>query len=160
MKSLRRWATPLTIASFLIMGVTGTLMFFHLETTLGKVVHEWAGWAMLVGVGAHLALNWRPFTTYLKRPLAMGIMGVGTALLVMTFLPLGPEGGNPMMAVVQAVEQADMETVIALSGQELDAGLTALKEAGFEVEAGQSIRDLAEGDRGVQMQMIQTLFTR
>ena len=52
MKSLRLWATPLIVGSFLIMGVSGVLMFFHLETTLMKVVHEWAGWAMVAGAVA------------------------------------------------------------------------------------------------------------
>ncbi len=159
MKTLRKWATPLTVASFLIMGVTGTLMFFRLETTLGKVVHEWAGWVMLIGVGAHLVLNWRPFTTYLKRPMAAGIMGVGAALLALTFLPIGPGGGNPMIAVLQAVEQADVRTVIALSGQELDAGLAALNEAGFAATGDQPMQALTGGHRGTQFEVINVLFT-
>ena len=161
MKSLRKWATPLTVATFLIMGVTGTLMFFHLETTLGKVIHEWAGWLMLAGVGAHLVLNWRPFTTYLKRPLAMGIMGGGALLLAVTFLPIGPTGGgNPMMAVMQAMETAELETVIALSGKDLDTGLAALKDAGFDAGADKTLGDLSGGNRGMQFQVIETLFTR
>lgn len=160
MTSLRKWATPLTVASFLIMGVTGTLMFFHLETTLGKVVHEWASWAMLVGVGAHLVLNWRPFASYLKRPLAAGIMAVGAGLVALTFLPIGPEGGNPTMAVMRAMGQADVETVIALSGQELDAGLAALKAAGFEATGDQPLQVLTGGDRGAQFEVINALFTR
>ena len=160
MKSLRTWATPLTVASFLIMGVTGTLMFFHLETALGKVIHEWAGWAMLVGVGAHMVLNWRPFTTYLKRPVAVGIMAVGAGLLSLTFLPIGPQGGNPMMAVMQAMERADVETVIALSGQELDAGLAALKAAGYTATGDQPMQALTGGNRGTQFEVISLLFTR
>lgn len=43
MSSLRKWATPLTIGSFLLMGVTGILMFFHLDIGLNKLAHEWAG---------------------------------------------------------------------------------------------------------------------
>ena len=31
MSTLRNWATPLTVATFLFMGVTGVLMFFHLK---------------------------------------------------------------------------------------------------------------------------------
>lgn len=41
----RNWATPLTIGSFLLMAVTGLLMFFHLDTGLNKAAHEWLGWA-------------------------------------------------------------------------------------------------------------------
>ena len=48
MSSLRKWATPLTVASFLIMGVTGILMFFHLDSGLNGPLQEWAGGLMLL----------------------------------------------------------------------------------------------------------------
>jgi len=76
MSTLRNWATPLTVATFLFMGVTGILMFFHMDSALNKLLHEWGGWLMVIGVLAHLLLNWRPFTSYLKRPLE-GYHGAG-----------------------------------------------------------------------------------
>lgn len=36
----REWATPLTIGSFLLIAVTGVLMFFHLDSGLNKLAHE------------------------------------------------------------------------------------------------------------------------
>lgn len=158
MKFLRTWATPLIIGAFLIMGVTGVLMFFHLDSGLNKAVHEWASWAMLAGVAAHLAVNWRPFVIYFKRPLAAGIMGVGALALAVSFIPVEGGNGNPMMAVVQAIGASDVGTVIALSGQDLEAGLARLREAGFTVEAGTPMRALTGGDRGVQGQIIGLLF--
>ena len=157
MKSLRIWATPLTVGSFLIMGVTGILMFFHVDSGLNGFIHEWAGWAMVVGVGAHLAMNWRAFSTYFKRPLAKGIMGLGAVLLALSFVPV-EGGGSPVQSVMQAVAQSDVQTVIALSGQELDTGLALLAEAGIAAQADAQMQDITGGDRGVQMQVIETLF--
>lgn len=158
MSKLRSWATPLTIGSFLVMGVTGTLMFFHLDTGLNKLAHEWAGWAMLVGVAAHLVLNWRAFSTYFKRPVASVFMAAGAVVLALSFWPVSG-AGNPMLSVLQAIAEADVATVVSLSGHDLDAGLERLADAGFDAQADTAIHDLTGGERGQQMKVISALFS-
>ena len=49
----RPWITPLVIGTFALMAVTGSLMFFHLDTGLNKTAHEWLGWAMVAAVLLH-----------------------------------------------------------------------------------------------------------
>jgi len=56
------------------MGVAGVLTFFHLDSGLNKIVHEWASWAMLIGVGAHLVLNWRALAGYFGRSVALCLL--------------------------------------------------------------------------------------
>lgn len=158
MSTLRKWATPLTVGSFLVMGVTGTLMFFHLNTMLGKVIHEWAGWLMLVGVGAHVVLNWRALTTYFKRPMAQWIMGVGAALTLATILPIGGAGEPPVRSMVMAVTLADEATLMALSGHNLQEGRTLLSAAGVDLQPGQSLADATDGDFGLQSAAMSALF--
>jgi len=161
MKFLRKWATPLTVASFLIMGMTGTLMFFHLDSGLNKLIHEWAGWVMLVGVLAHVVLNWRAFTTYFKRPLAMGIMGLGVVALAASFVPVGGSGGgDTVRMVMMSISSAQLETMIALSGKDTDAGLVALAEAGYDAQLGQSMATLTGGDRATQDAILAVLFAQ
>ncbi|KRS16534.1 DUF4405 domain-containing protein [Roseovarius indicus] len=158
MTQMRKWATPLTMGVFLLMAVTGILMFFHLDMGLNKAAHEWLGWVMVAGVGAHLAVNARAFLSHLRKPLARGIMGAMVAVLALSFVPMAGAGGSPVSAVMQAVERADVGTVIALSGQEEAAGLARLAEAGFVAEAGMPMQVLTGGDRGVQAQVIGVLF--
>ena len=159
MKRLRSWATPLTVGSFLIMGVTGILMFFHLDSGVNKLVHEWAGWVMVAGVAAHLVLNWRAFSTYFKRPLAVGIIGVGAAVLALSFAPLaGAGGGSPVPMVMGAIGHADIGTIIALSGQDLETELIRLADAGFDANAGTPMQTLTGGDRDAQNAVLAVLF--
>ena len=157
MSALRTWATPLTVATFLVMGMTGILMFFHLDSTLNKLLHEWGGWLMVGGVLAHLVLNWRPFTSYLKRPIGQGIIGLGVVVLALSFWPVSSDG-SPVRHLMQAVAQSDVATVIALSGQQLDAGLEALAAAGLQADRTTTMAELTGGARGVQMQVIDVLF--
>ena len=41
--TLRSWATPLVIATFLAAGVTGILMFFHLDVGVNKLCTNGSG---------------------------------------------------------------------------------------------------------------------
>ena len=161
MKSLRSWATPLIIGSFLIMGVSGILMFFHVETTLMKVIHEWAGWIMVAGAVAHLVLNWRAFTTYFKRPLATGIMGVSAVLLALTFLPIGPDQntGNITRAAMGALSGGQIETLAELAGSDTGTALAQLGAAGIDAGPNDTPQSLSGGNRMVQMEIITTIFS-
>jgi len=159
MKKLRIWATPLTIGSFLIMAVSGVLMFFHLNTGLNKLVHEWAGLVMIGAVVVHVVLNWRPFGTYFKRPVAQGLIGFCAVVLALSFVPVSG-GGNSARPVMMAVGQADVETVIALSGLTLEQGLDRLKTVGITDVEGMTMPALTQGDQSVQDKVIQALFDK
>jgi len=62
--SMKSWATPLAIGSFIILAVTGILMFFKVEAGYIKPVHEWLNWAMVAGVVLHTIANWKAFLSY------------------------------------------------------------------------------------------------
>ncbi|MEX0303135.1 MAG: DUF4405 domain-containing protein [Leisingera sp.] len=157
MKSLRTWATPLTIGFFLLMSVTGILMFYDAHGRMNKIVHGWAGWVMVAGVLAHMLLNWRPFTVYFKRPKAMAIIGAAALVLAVSFFPLEGSGG-PGSNVLRAVSQAQIEKVIALTGQDLETGLARLAAAGFEASTDSSVQDLSGGDSAREDAIFAALF--
>ena len=163
MKSLRPWATPLTIAAFFIMAVTGVMMFFHINTTLGKVLHEYASWLMVIGVAVHLVLNWRPFTTYFKRPVAATVVGAGALLLALSFLPLGPNtsGIEEMDQIAMgAMMGGQIETLAILAGSDTEIVLAQLGAAGFEARASDTPAGLAAGDRMKQAEIVTTIFAQ
>lgn len=142
--SLRSWATPLTIGAFLLMAVTGGMMFFHLETPLGKVAHEWLGWALVVAVGAHVWLNRRAFSTYFKRSAALGIMGGAVIVLAATFVvPLGDSESVPVRQVLGSLTHAPISTLAVLAGRQEAELLSALSVTHPGVTADQTLTDLA-----------------
>lgn len=159
--SLRAWATPLVVGSFLVMASSGMLMFFHLNTGLMKGLHEWAGLVMVVGGVAHLMLNWRPFTTYFKRPLAGTIMGLGAIALGASFVPVGasvsPEAS--LRSVMGAVAQAPVSVLAELSHQTPDAVIADLAAAGYAGATAEStLSGLTGGDGFAQLQAAAAVF--
>lgn len=145
--SLRSWATPLTVGAFLLISVTGILMFFHLDTGLSKVAHEWLGWLLVFGVAAHLWLNRRAFTTYFKRPLAVSIMGAGAILLAASLLvPAGEGGAVPVRQVLGSLTGVPISALATLAGKDEASVLAALSVDHAGVTASQTLADLSGGN--------------
>ena len=159
--SLRAWATPLIIGSFLIMAVSGVAMFFHVEIGAMKGVHEWAGLVMAAAGVAHVVLNWRAFTLYFKRPIANAIMAAGAVVLGLSAAISG-EGasGNPVVAVMGAMGNARLEQLASLTGEEPGALAARLQAGGYAVTGpDETVGALAEGDRGKQGAILSAIFS-
>lgn len=87
MKRLRSWVTPITIGSFLLIGVTGLLMFFKVRGGVIVVVHEWLSPIFVVGACLHIWLNWGAVRANLSRARGIIIVGLFTALLAFSIAP-------------------------------------------------------------------------
>lgn len=158
--SLRPWATPLVAASFLLMAVTGTLMFFHAATGLSKEIHEWAGWVLLAGAGAHVAINWRPLTIHLRRPLAQGILAAGVVAVAISLVPSSEGGAPDIQKMVNSLSTASLSQLAAIGGQTEETVTTRLNQAGLTVTSpDQTIADIAGTDTGARIVALQTALT-
>lgn len=147
MLNLRAYATPLTIGTFLIAGVTGVLMFFHLSTGLNKVVHEWIGLGMVAAIVLHVVLNWRAFKGYFKRPVAMSLIAGAVVILGLSFMPTAEaEGGRPDFAAIELVNNAPLTELAPLLDTDAADLVSRLATQGVTASEDQSLSDLAGGD--------------
>lgn len=153
MKISREWATPLTIGAFALMVITGTTMFFHVNNSLQKEVHEWAGWAMVAAVGCHVVVNAAAFKRHLQWPGLGAFMVLGlAAFTVLTFVPLGQESStetSPPAVAMRALTQAPLREVAPLFHKSPEEALNALSGAGLPAkDAEETLALITQGDRG------------
>lgn len=157
---MKSWATPLAIGSFIILAVTGILMFFKIEGGYIKPVHEWLSWLMVAGVVLHTVANRKAFVGYFSRIPAVSIISAGlvvTALAV--FMSASREGGNPKAKMMKAIQSARLETVAELAGKESGDVVTALAEKGIAVDdPGMSIREIAKLNDKEAMEVLGLVF--
>lgn len=157
----REWATPLTIGSFLLIAVTGVLMFFHLDSGLNKLAHEWLGWAMLAAVGLHAAMHLKSFKRHFTRPASLVVIGAFVALLAASFIaPPGKPSKPPHVLAAQAVLDAPLPQVAALAGKDTEALLAQLQAAGIAAAADRSLRAASGPERGQQMKALGIAFAQ
>ncbi len=149
MFSLRAWATPITVGSFLISALSGVILFFHLNIGLMRPAHEWLSWFMILGVGMHLVINWRPFLQYFKRPIPLAVMGAFVLVTALSFMSLGGEQGSSKMGTamktMNLLQNAPISALTELTNLSADGIAERLTSAGIEVTTTDtSLADLAK----------------
>lgn len=133
-KVSREWATPLTIGVFVLMGVTGLLMFFHWDNSLQKTLHEWVGWGMVAAVVVHALANWLGFKRYFKPGPALWIMTLFALVVVGSFVPWSggaKKGPSTPGLAIQAVSGAPIRLLAPLYGKTPEQARQALAQAGI-----------------------------
>jgi hypothetical protein len=86
--SKRAWLSLMTGLTFLAIGLTGILMFFHLRLPGITQLHELGGLMFVVVASWHVKLNWRTIAGYCSRRAGKLALAAGTVVLG-TFLGLG-----------------------------------------------------------------------
>jgi hypothetical protein len=95
----RNWVTPLAAGAFLLSAVTGILMFFHFDSGLNKLAHEWLSWVLLGAVALHVTANFDGFKRHLGTRRGQLLVGLFALVLLSSFVGSGekdepPFGGN------------------------------------------------------------------
>ena len=141
--SLRTWATPLTMGSFVLMSLSGVLMFFHWDTGLTAGAHQWFSWFFLLGVGAHVTANFRPFKNHLNSRWGRASVAAFAIVLVASVFSWGQITGSQLeRPVVQALIDAPLSSLAGVTRTEPDALIEKFKAHGITASPAQSIHEL------------------
>ncbi|PTN02528.1 uncharacterized protein DUF4405 [Rhodovulum imhoffii] len=161
MSVLRKIATPLTIGTSIVVGITGVLMFLHAEPPLAELVHEWIGLAFVGMIVLHLIVNNRPLRGHLKHWPGRIAIGLGAVVLAASFLPVVEKnkGPRPDFALLERVEAAPLGTVAALLNENPEDLADRLRAAGYgQADAEATITALSGPERGRKMHLIAAIL--
>lgn len=159
----RPWITPLVIGTFALLSVTGVLMFFHLDTGMNKLAHQWLSWVIVAAVCLHVLLNLPAFKRYLGQKTALTVIGVCVVALALSFLPMpGASKKAPAYAApLQALAKAPWPVLAQVLGQTPEALKTELEKAGLPVDSGQqNLQDLVGSDLKAQIRTLNRLLPK
>ncbi len=145
MGALRKWITPLTIGAFVLMAVTGVLMFFHKDTGVNKLAHQWFSWLFVAGVVLHVATHWVSFKRYFVSLKGVAVIAVLLAVLGASFYPwqgLKPE--PPARSVMKALGKTRLAELAPIAHATPDEVVARVRAKGFTVtSADQTPADIA-----------------
>jgi hypothetical protein len=150
-KTIRSHATPLAAATFVVVAVTGVMMFFHLGERLIKELHEWFGVAAALGVALHLAKHWKSMVRYLgatplRALLAASLLGVVAFVGVAASEEERPRRGGGSPELMMALEQAALSELAPVLDATPEALVAKLEAAGVaDASPEQTIADIAAG---------------
>ena len=159
MMPVRQWATPLVIGSFVLMSVTGVLMFFNLDRGINAGAHEYVSWLFMIGVGGHVVANLRSFKNHLASGWGRTSVALFAVLLAASFLTWGLRTGGQLLAAIQAglvrTPVATLAAMVRTTPQALEARLQA---HGLQIGSSQTIHDVAGDSPRLQLRALEVVF--
>jgi hypothetical protein len=144
---LLRYATPFITGLFVVSLVSGVALFFHVGQSYFRGMHEWLSMVLIAPFVFHLVKNWRPFLAYFKRSpmmiaLAVSIVAAG---IYAWQGATAAGGGNPAIALANAVQTSALSTVAPVFGHTPESLTTALTEKGYTIAGADSkLGDIAK----------------
>ena len=156
---VRNWATPLTIGTFIVMAITGILMFFHVDRGINSGVHEWVAWLFLMGVAGHVTANFRPFKSHLKSGWGRTSVGVFIVVVAASFFTWGVRSGGQLLGAIRdGLVNTPLSTLDAIAHDEPEALQRRLMTHGILARKDQTIHDLTGDNPSKQLQLLEVVF--
>lgn len=141
MKPNRNYVTPFLSLVFLVVGISGLLMFFHLFDGYTEVVHEILGLFFVVCAIFHIILNWKALKIHFKKavflPALLGVITITSLLVVMERLYPPVD-----LQIMNRIVKAPVRDAFKALNINYDEANIKLKARGIGIENAQSLEDL------------------
>ena len=136
-------ATSLTTALFLVIGISGVMMFFHFFDSNVKYLHEILGLAFIAAVLFHLFYNWKSMKSYFSKK-TFFISLVLTAMISFGFIfQSAQEGENPKRILINSVLTSPIEKSFSILNIEYANAIKKLKNKSIFISEESTIETIA-----------------
>ncbi|EAK0826291.1 DUF4405 domain-containing protein [Campylobacter fetus] len=133
MKISKPVGTTATIVTFIVVGITGVLMFFDIKSSGIKVLHEYIGIAMVIASVLHIMANLTPFKKYFAgKKLAIMSVLFAASVVFIAVIPNNPK--PPFKEVYQNFANLNLSTVEQIFGTNESLFNEYLNKNGFKFE--------------------------
>ena len=141
MKLSRSFNTPLITIIFLVVGLSGLLMFFHIFDGYTEVVHEILGLFFVVFSVLHVILNWKALKIHFKKRvfiLSTIVVAVISILLVIQ------QQKSPKFdtILIERITNAPIEDVLKVLQVDSIVVVKRLEENGISFIEGASMEEI------------------
>lgn len=160
----REWTTPIAAGAFLLLAVTGLLMFFHAAPELAEETHEWFSLVFVAAALLHVTTNFSSFKRYLTQRRAQVLLGIFAVILLVSVAPFGEDEdgeGPPFAAPIRLLANAPLADVAKIAKSSPEQLVARLKEEGLAVQsAQQSLSELVGDDLRKQVHFMQEMLEK
>ncbi|WP_282636864.1 DUF4405 domain-containing protein [Sphingobacterium thalpophilum] len=141
MKLNRNYVTPFISLIFLVVGISGMFMFFHLLDGYTEVVHEIFGLFFFICAIFHILLNWKPLKIHFKKGV---FLPAALALAILSVLFIVEQQYSPKVDTIILERLAKAPIADAFRALQVDslAAVKRLQAKGISVDAGDTLGNL------------------
>lgn len=141
MKLNRNYITPFISLIFLVVGISGVLMFFHLFDGYTEVVHEILGLFFVGCAIFHIMLNWKALKIHFKK--GVFLPALFAVLTLSAILIIGERMYPPIdLQMMQRIVKAPVGDAFRALDINYQEAAGKLKDKGILIEKARSLDDL------------------
>ena len=141
MKLNRNYVTPFISLIFLVVGITGMLMFFHLFDGYTEVAHEFLGFFFVICALFHIMLNWKALRIHFKKAV---FVPAALAVAVLSILFVIQQYHNPKVdtIVLERIVKAPVDDVFRALRVDSIGAVNRLEAHGISMEGAATLEDI------------------
>ena len=152
-------ATSFTTSIFIVIAVTGSMMFFHILDNYTKSMHEILGLVFVGVVFFHVLFNWKSMKTYFSKKVFLGSALV-TLMLVLGFIFTSEqEGQNSKRAITGAVFKMPIENSVKILGSDIEVVKTKFDNADIKYSDDSSIFKIAKNNNISPFKVVKVIIS-
>lgn len=141
MKPNRNYITPFIFLTFLVVGLSGLLMFLHLFDGYTEVVHEYLGLFFLLCAIFHIVINWKALKVHFKK--VVFLPSLFALLVVSATLVVGEAMYPPVdLVILNRIVKAPIKDAFRALNIDYEIAAERLKSKGISVGDAHTIEDL------------------
>jgi hypothetical protein len=159
-KFTKTLATSLTALVFLVVGLTGVFMYFHLFEQYTKDLHEILGLLFVLTALLHVVFNFKAMKQYFSNKIFIASSIAILAISSVFILNTNSDAPNPKKAIIVSVLNAPLEKAVQILGSDMDTLKVVLENNNLNFNKELSISQLAKANETSPFALIQDLLSQ
>ncbi|WP_455757257.1 DUF4405 domain-containing protein [Sulfurimonas sp.] len=142
----RDMATSLATLLFVVIGVSGVMMFFHFFDKYVKEMHEILGLAFVVAIFLHVFFNFSSMKKYFKKGLFQ-ILSLIIVSVSLVFVLNVDEGANPKVVIIESMLNAPIQNSANILGTDIQSVKINLEKRGYHIDDKDTIKTISSKNK-------------
>jgi amino acid transporter len=141
MKLNRNYITPFITLVFLVVAISGLLMFFHLFDGYTEVVHEFLGIGFVTVAVFHIIVNWKPLSSHFKKKVFLPT-AIAVLLISLTFIVAEKINQPVDMILIKKIVKAPLPDAFKALGINYTKAAKALENKGIPIGNAKTMEEI------------------
>lgn len=142
--TIREIATSYTTLIFLVIAISGLMMFFHFNSMSVKQLHNILGLVFIIAAIAHVIMNWKSMKNYFSKKIFI-VSLITTVIVSALFVSLSPsKTENPKVVLMTKVLEAPIEISFKILNGNYNNAIEKLKSKNILINSKESINSIAK----------------
>lgn len=141
----RDFATSFTTTLFLVIGISGVMMYFHFFDSKVKELHEVLGLFFVGAILLHIFFNWASMKKYFTKKIFLVASAI-TFVAAGFFIATAPSGENPKGTILNKVINAPLTDSLKVLNVEYDYAEMTLENNNIKIDENQTIMQIAKAN--------------